>query len=131
MYQTLESNKSPELEDQSENIVINIDHDSKAVSQSSALCKKLGQRAKGMQFICQEAESLGPELQASDVVFLAALVGTTQEEKEVVLTSIVAKMRVGSLLVIRTAHSLRTLLYPVSFECVGHNRVLMTLKENC
>lgn len=127
MYQTLESNKSPELEDHSENVVINIDHDSKALSQSSALCKKLGQRAKGMQFICQEAESLGPELQACDVVFLAALVGTTQEEKEAVLTSIVAKMRVGSLLVVRTAHSLRTLLYPVSFECVGHNRVLMTL----
>lgn len=98
-----------------ESVIINIDHDLNAISQSTALCKKLGQRARGMSFICQDAKSLELELSGCDVVFLAALVGATQREKESILTSIVGRMRPGSLLVIRTAHSLRTLLYPVSF----------------
>lgn len=69
-----------------------------------------------MHFLCKEAKYLDHDLREFDVVYLAALVGTTQEEKEVVLTNVVARMREGGLLVIRTAHSLRTLLYPV---CMG------------
>jgi nicotianamine synthase len=98
-----------------ESTIVNIDHNINAISQSAALCKKLGHHARGMGFICQDAESLEFELSSCDVVFLAALVGATQAEKEIALTSIVDRMRPGSLLVIRTAHSLRTLLYPVSY----------------
>lgn len=97
-----------------EDIIVNIDHNINAISQSAALCKKLGHRAHGLGFICQDAESLQFELSNYDAVFLAALVGATQTEKEIALTSIVERMRPGSLLLIRTAHSLRTLLYPVS-----------------
>ena len=101
--------KSPE-----DIVIVNIDHNHNAISQSAALCKRLGQRACGMYFICQDAESLEVELSSCDVVYLAALVGVSQREKEDALVSIVERMQPGSLLVIRTAHSLRTLLYPVS-----------------
>jgi nicotianamine synthase len=117
MYEALECGREEKLLDlvTSEDIVIiNIDHNHQAISQSAALCKKLGQRACGMCFICQEAEYLEVELSSCDVVYLAALVGATQREKEDVLVSIVERMQPGSLLVIRTAHSLRRLLYPVS-----------------
>jgi nicotianamine synthase len=122
------SEKIPDLNPPPESVIINIDHDPKAMSQSVALCKKLGQRARGMQFTCQEAESLKVELSNCDVVYLAALVGTTQKEKEAVLTSVVEKMQAGSLLVIRTAHSLRTLLYPVRFSC--DNDGILTLENS-
>lgn len=121
MYEALESSKKESNSDMKspETVVINIDNNVNAVSQSTALCKKLGQRAHGLCFICQDAESLELELSSCDVVYLAALVGATQREKEIVLLNVVEKMQVGSLLVIRTAHSLRTLLYPVSFTLLG------------
>lgn len=93
--------------------VLNIDNSQQAIIQSNALAKKLGSSAEGMQFLCQEAGSSDLDLKHFDVVYLAALVGKTHEEKESVLVDIVRDMRVGSLLVIRTAHGLRTLLYPV------------------
>ena len=65
-----------------------------------------------MVFECQDAGKLTFNLETFDVIFLAALVGATQEEKERLLLKIVGKMNAGSLIVIRTAHSLRTLLYP-------------------
>lgn len=47
-----------------------------------------------------------------DVVILAALVGAGQEDKRRILAGLGARMRPGSLLVARSAHGLRTLLYP-------------------
>lgn len=117
MYEALECCKKdndPDLKSP-ETVVINIDNNINAISQSAALCKKLGERAQGLCFVCQDAESLELELSSCDVVYLAALVGATQREKEIVLMNVVEKMQPGSLLVIRTAHSLRTILYPVSF----------------
>lgn len=117
MYESLERNRIKGLEEgtpPTQTAIINIDHDPMALSQSAALSGKLGQRAQGLEFICQEGESLKLDLSDCDTVFLAALVGATQEEKEAVLISVVEKMIPGSVVVIRTAHSLRTLLYPVS-----------------
>lgn len=93
--------------------VLNIDSNPQAIVQSRALAERLGRSARGMQFSCQAAGSSDLDLRRFDVVYLAALVGMTQEEKERVLTEIVRGMRVGSLLVIRTGHGLRSLLYPV------------------
>lgn len=95
--------------------VLNIDNNPQAISQSSALVKSLGTKAKGMQFLCREAGTSPLNLKAFDIVYLAALVGMTQEEKERVLIHVVRGMRVSTLLVIRTAHGLRSLLYPVCF----------------
>ena len=66
-----------------------------------------------MQFRCEEAENDESDLKGFDIVYLAGLVGTTTKEKESILCGVVRRMSVGSLLVVRTAHSLRTLLYPV------------------
>ena len=102
--------------------VLNIDHDSQAIVQSHTLVAKLGCSAQGMHFLCQEAGSAEMDLRRFDVVYLAALVGMTQDGKESVLVEVVRGMRVGSLLVVRTAHGLRSLLYPVSLSLVtrGH-----------
>lgn len=67
-----------------------------------------------MEFACEEAGANGRDLRGFDVVFLAALVGASQEEKEGVLMGMVGKMRGGAILVVRTAHGLRKLLYAVS-----------------
>jgi hypothetical protein len=69
-----------------------------------------------MEFFCREAGSSPLDLTAFDVVYLAALVGMTQEDKESVLVNIARGMRVGALMVIRTAHGLRSLLYPVCWN---------------
>jgi nicotianamine synthase len=92
--------------------IVNIDYDKTAIYDASNLCAKLGERTDGMVFECQDAANLTFSLETFDVVFLAALVGATQEEKELLLLKIVDKMTPGRLVVIRTAHSLRTVLYP-------------------
>jgi hypothetical protein len=73
-----------------------------------------------MRFACLSVgkttsnKSLDLDLQSSDVVFLAALVGATIEEKKEILVNLAKKMRIGSVLVVRTAKGLRGVLYPVS-----------------
>ena len=53
------------------------------------------------------------DLREFDVVYLAALVGMTQAEKEGMMANIVKTMRVGALVLIGSSQGLRTLLYPV------------------
>ncbi|KAL3419291.1 nicotianamine synthase [Phlyctema vagabunda] len=99
-------------DDERGTIVVNIDRNQEAITQSSALCSNLGQKFRGMRFSCEEAGTAETDLKEFDVVYLAALVGMTNEDKQGILADIVGRMNVGSLLVIRTAHSLRKLLYP-------------------
>jgi nicotianamine synthase len=93
----------------------NIDHDPLAIAVSSKLCSKLGQSSRNMQFMCTEASNDSYNLRMFDIVYVAALVGATEEQKHKILSSIVKRMKVGAMVVLRSAHSLRTLLYPVSF----------------
>ncbi|CAG8978493.1 hypothetical protein HYALB_00005068 [Hymenoscyphus albidus] len=112
--------------------VLNIDHSSTAITISQKLCQNLGPVAKGMSFHLGSAESeVSPpsspslsdkskpkdspssDLSDYDVVFLAALVGATQVEKETTLRSIVSRMRPGALLVVRSVAGMRGLCYPV------------------
>lgn len=48
----------------------------------------------------------------ADLVLLAALVGLDSEGKREVVGAVVERMRPGALLLVRSAHRLRTLLYP-------------------
>jgi nicotianamine synthase len=91
--------------------ILNIDHNCTAIAQSSTLCERLGSKGKGMHFLCAEAGSC--DLRDFDVVYLAALVGSTQVEKGELLKGVVANMREGAILVIRSAHGLRRVLYAV------------------
>jgi nicotianamine synthase len=102
--------------------VLNIDNNPQAISQSRALAKGLGKGAQGMEFLCHEVGSAPLDLRVFDVVYLAALVGMTQVEKEICLIEVVKGMMEGALVVIRTAHGLRGLLYPVCvslFDSLG------------
>ena len=54
------------------------------------------------------------DLSDFDVVYVAALVGATSKEKREIFSKVLERMRPGALLVVRTAHALRKLLYPVS-----------------
>ncbi|KAF8860273.1 Nicotianamine synthase [Acephala macrosclerotiorum] len=92
--------------------VLNIDLNPAAISQSQTLCQALGPRGKGMSFTCTAAGSPEVDLKEFDVVYLAALVGSSQAGKEKVLVDVVKGMREGALLVVRSADRLRRLLYP-------------------
>jgi nicotianamine synthase len=93
--------------------VLNIDNNSLAISQSSNLCARLGRRGRGMEVKCSDAGSELCDLKDFDVVYLAALVGSSQEEKEGLLVGVVGRMREGAVLVVRSAWGLRRLLYAV------------------
>jgi nicotianamine synthase len=76
-----------------------------------------------MKFSWTEAGSC--DLRDFDVVYLAALVGSTQMEKEGVLIKVVERMREGAILVVRSAYGLRRMLYAV---CFGR-RFLLGVRE--
>jgi nicotianamine synthase len=56
--------------------------------------------------------------QKYQVIFLAALVGMDTGGKLNILQSLVEKLKPGCLVVARSAHGLRTVLYPVSCKSV-------------
>ena len=93
--------------------VHNIDRDPWAISKSSELCRKLGYNDREIAFHCVDILASSYDLQEFDSVHLASLVGTTDEEKQEAISSTIKRMRPGALLVLRSAHSLRSLLYPV------------------
>ncbi|KAK8051533.1 nicotianamine synthase [Apiospora rasikravindrae] len=93
-------------------MIINVDRDEEAVATASTLITKLGIPKEEMEHYCGSAESQSLNLSSCDVVYLAALVGVTQIEKEQIALSIAARMRPGALLVIRSSWGLRNCLYP-------------------
>jgi nicotianamine synthase len=86
----------------------NIDCDPHAIAISSQLCKNLG--TKNMTFQLGNAAEI-KDFSAYDVVFLAGLVGDTKEVKMHIMSRVVSRCRPGSLVVLRSAHGLRKLLY--------------------
>ncbi|KAM0320932.1 hypothetical protein ACHAO8_000226 [Botrytis cinerea] len=92
--------------------ITNIDSNPLANTQAQALCKSLGGLPfTGMKFITSLAGSNDLDLSSYDIVWFAALVGGTQEDKEKILQNVVRKMRKGSLLVMRGVWGLRSVLY--------------------
>jgi nicotianamine synthase len=94
--------------------ILNIDRDRAAFTLSSELSNHLNYSKAEMNFSCDDAETAEDSLADCDVVYLAALVGSTAKEKRGIVRSIAKRMREGALLVVRSAWGLRTLLYPVS-----------------
>lgn len=97
--------------------VLNVDSNAAALAASEALCEQLGAWSQGMRFQNAEAKSASG-LGRFDVVFLAALVGVSPREKEDIVISVARRMKSGALLVVRSAHGLRTVLYPVRVPCL-------------
>ncbi|KAF8455802.1 Nicotianamine synthase [Kalaharituber pfeilii] len=91
----------------------NIDRNPIAIELSSKLCSVLGRLTRALTFECADANSeASSDLKSFDVVYLAALVGITPEEKLALVASVAARMRTGAMLVMRSAHSMRRILYP-------------------
>jgi hypothetical protein len=97
---------------QQQPVILNVDYDSAAIAASLSLSIALGEAGRGMEFICAEATSTDKDLAEFDVVYMAALVGITQAEKEGIVLQVVDRMRPGALLVVRSSWGLRTCLYP-------------------
>ena len=92
----------------------NIDSDLEANQLSKSLCEILGISEEVMTFRCTEVGKANVDLYGFDVVFLAALVGQTQIQKQKILECVTRQMRPGAMVVLRGAQGLRSLLYPVS-----------------
>jgi hypothetical protein len=90
---------------------LNVDYDLAAIQISTALSQALGPRGEGMLFQHGEAGSAANHLSDADVVYMAALVGVSQTEKEDILIKVASQMRSGALLVIRSSWGLRKCLY--------------------
>ncbi|RDA88587.1 hypothetical protein CP532_5895 [Ophiocordyceps camponoti-leonardi (nom. inval.)] len=92
-----------------ESYVLNVDRDASAISVSHDLFENLGLKA---DFLCADIGSGEVDLTSFDAVYLAALVGASQAEKERLLATVVQRMRPGALLVVRSSWGLRKCLYP-------------------
>ena len=95
-------------------LVHNIDQSALAFATAQILCRKLNVPCSAMTFAVDDAENLKEDLRTFDVVYVAALVGSTTMEKRKIFSTVMKKMRPGALLVVRSATGLRSLLYPVS-----------------
>jgi hypothetical protein len=96
-------------------LVHNIDQSALAFTTAQILCRKLNVPYSTMSFAIDDADDLKEDLRAFDVVYVAALVGSTATEKRKIFSTVMKKMKSGALLVVRSATGLRSLLYPVSF----------------
>lgn len=105
-------NPNPNTNPPQQPVILNVDYDSAAIAASLTLSLALGEAGRGMEFICAEATAADKDLAEFDVVYLAALVGITQAEKERIVLQVVDRMRPGALLVVRSSWGLRTCLYP-------------------
>ncbi|HWN25441.1 MAG TPA: nicotianamine synthase family protein [Actinomycetospora sp.] len=86
-----------------------VDVDHEAVVLGGALARALGDAVA-----VGEGDVLGlGDLGRYDLVCLAALVGLAPGDKAAALAHVRARMRPGAMVLARSAHSLRTLLYPV------------------
>lgn len=91
----------------------NVDQDAMAVTTAVTLCRALGHSSETMYFQCASAGSPEIDLGDFDIVYLAALVGGCSSHKHEIMADVVKRMKPGALVVMRSAHSLRRLLYPV------------------
>ena len=91
----------------------NVDQDATAITAAVTLCRALGHSPETMCFQCANAGSPDVDLGCFDIVYLAALVGGCSRHKHEIIAEVVKRMKPGALIVMRSSHSLRKLLYPV------------------
>ncbi|KAL2941665.1 Nicotianamine synthase [Bienertia sinuspersici] len=92
----------------------NYDIDSSANEMAARLVEPDPDLSARMKFHTKDVMSVGKEeLGEYDVVFLAALVGMSKEEKVKFIHHLAKNMAPGSTLMVRSAHGARAFLYPV------------------
>lgn len=85
-----------------------IDHDPRAVAAAERMTRALGTDTISFQV----SDAMGCDVSRSEVVILAALVGTSPQEKQHALDHLSQSMPAGSFLLARSSRGLRTLMYP-------------------
>lgn len=90
--------------------VDNVDSDPEAHGLGAELARAAGLSEELSFRLCDAAEL--EDLSGYDAVFLAALVGLDEAGKQSIIERLRRRMRPGALLVIRTAHQMKSLLYP-------------------
>ncbi|KAM3588370.1 hypothetical protein VKS41_000818 [Umbelopsis sp. WA50703] len=91
--------------------VHNLDIDDGAISIASELVSTIGKSHIIEHHQCDGLDYTG--FAKADVIFLAALVGCNQEQKLLFLQKIYDQCEPDTAVIVRSAHSLRALLYPV------------------
>ena len=93
--------------------VTNVDHDAEACELGSDLVRALGLEAK-VDTVCDDARGAAdlPAVALSDTVLLAALAGSDGAAKRDITRPLAHAMRPEAHLLTRSAHRLRTALYP-------------------
>ncbi len=93
--------------------VTNVDNDADACDLAFAVNEALGV-AKQMSTVCADARAAGdlPGLAEADIVLLAALAGDDPTAKRGITRGLAGGMHPHALLLARSAHRLRTALYP-------------------
>jgi len=89
--------------------VCGLDRDEQAVAHARSMLESLG--VTGVHLLHRDIERFA-ELDGYDLVVLAALVGETAPVKRRIVRSLGRHMAPGAHLVVRSAHAMRTLLYP-------------------
>ncbi|KAL8391942.1 hypothetical protein RB595_002231 [Gaeumannomyces hyphopodioides] len=92
--------------------VLNIDCDDDALRISREMARQLGLTGQGMGFARADAKDFDLDLSGYQVVYLAALVGSTNEEKERCIVNVASRMDPGAIVLTRSAWGLRKCLYP-------------------
>ncbi|KAL8415149.1 hypothetical protein RB594_006111 [Gaeumannomyces avenae] len=92
--------------------VLNIDCDDDALRLSREMARQLGLTGQGMGFARADAKDFDLDLSGYQVVYLAALVGSTNEEKERCIANVASRMDPGAVILTRSAWGLRKCLYP-------------------
>lgn len=90
--------------------VDNVDSDPEAHRLGAKLARAAGLAVELSFRLCDAAEV--EDLGSYDVVFLAALAGLDEAEKRSIIEQLRQRMQPEALLVIRTAHQMKSLLYP-------------------
>ncbi|XP_065853454.1 nicotianamine synthase [Euphorbia lathyris] len=99
----------------------NFDVDSEANSMAIRLVSPDSDLKNRMFFHSTDVLDVGDEMKEFDVVFLAALVGMSKEEKVRVIDHLGKFMAPGGILMVRSAHGARAFLYPVVDPCCDLN----------
>jgi nicotianamine synthase len=96
--------------------ILNIDVVPERIRSSKKIFSLLGEKYKGVSH--QVADAAGDDLadlSHCDAVYVASLIGNSDEDKIGVLRNTAARMRKGAVLVVRSSSGLSRLLWPVSF----------------
>lgn len=95
--------------------ILNVDIVPERIAASTQIFKLLGGQYDTISHHVSDASGSSlPDLTDSDVVYLASLIGVTNEEKVDVLANVARRMSKDSVIVIRSSSGLSRLLWPVS-----------------